>query len=531
MFCAISGKPPRHPVLSPSSKCVFEKELIEQYVKQEGKDPITNTPLKVDELINISQNPEQNSFTNSLNSSTLNTNYSIPNLLSTLQNEWDAIMLENFKLRKQLDDCTKKLSISLYERDAAKLVAAKALKSREEISREMGQLVSQLGTSEAEIIAAVESTKLKRTDVDVSGHHHAKLPEELVESMVHDSKKYMETTKRVQSEFSVSTVTSFQLKTSWKVNGSLKIHRAIALRGKNQYKVAFQLENLKEVCYFGGPSEYHIWQVPLDFEVRYLSAASLGDYLLFSSDDGLMGIYDGRDGLNGQVRYLENKTTDIIFMGAHEGILKDYFLWATDSGKIGLSTLDCKTTYVLFDGHFEHKYFQASYHKDGLLLAMATKDSVDIFDLSKPDGPPTSFQVGNEIELQGEIKRVQFGSNGYWMIVHCGEFIFGFDLRKSPGTLAVKPFEIGNQFWDIDISGKNLIILRRESDEQLQLLLHTFHKAKKSWNVDPETETILGLTDIKGQSIKDFVIMYNKEETTALLQTSEQVISYTASGL
>ncbi len=124
MFCAISGKPPLHPVVSIKSKALFEKSLLVQYVTEHGEDPISKDPMTVSDIIEI-DTKLANTYTNPLNSSTLNTNYSIPNLLSTLQNEWDAIMQENFLLRKKLDVLSKNLSQALYERDAAKIIAAK----------------------------------------------------------------------------------------------------------------------------------------------------------------------------------------------------------------------------------------------------------------------------------------------------------------------------------------------------------------------------------------------------------------------
>lgn len=129
MFCAISGKPTRQPVLSPVSNYIFDKNLIEQYVDANNTDPINNKPLKKEQLIKINNSITDNTNTLSAlnNSSTLNANYSIPNILSTLQNEWDAIMLENFQLRKSLNELNRTLSTTLYERDAAKLIASNLL--------------------------------------------------------------------------------------------------------------------------------------------------------------------------------------------------------------------------------------------------------------------------------------------------------------------------------------------------------------------------------------------------------------------
>lgn len=54
LFCAISGQPPLHPVLSGKSGHVYEKELVLKYLNEnEGKDPITGDSLTKDDLVEI----------------------------------------------------------------------------------------------------------------------------------------------------------------------------------------------------------------------------------------------------------------------------------------------------------------------------------------------------------------------------------------------------------------------------------------------------------------------------------------------
>lgn len=51
MFCSISGSVPEQPVISTKSGHLFEKSLIEKYIKETGKCPITQELLSLDDLL------------------------------------------------------------------------------------------------------------------------------------------------------------------------------------------------------------------------------------------------------------------------------------------------------------------------------------------------------------------------------------------------------------------------------------------------------------------------------------------------
>ena len=103
---------------------MFERRLVEAYIQENGKDPINNEDLTLDDLIDL-----KTSRTVKPRPPTLT---SIPSLLSVFQNEWDALALETYTLRQHLTQTRQELSNALYENDAAKRVVARLQGERDE---------------------------------------------------------------------------------------------------------------------------------------------------------------------------------------------------------------------------------------------------------------------------------------------------------------------------------------------------------------------------------------------------------------
>ena len=98
--------------------------MIETYIAENHKDPVNGEELEITDLIDLKSSrivtPRPPTLT------------SIPSLLSTFQNEWDAIALESFTLRQQLNQTRQELATALYQHDAAVRVIARITKERDE---------------------------------------------------------------------------------------------------------------------------------------------------------------------------------------------------------------------------------------------------------------------------------------------------------------------------------------------------------------------------------------------------------------
>lgn len=53
-------------------------------------------------------------------------------MLSLMQNEWDAMMLESYTIKQQYHECRQELSHALYQHDAACRVIARLMQERDD---------------------------------------------------------------------------------------------------------------------------------------------------------------------------------------------------------------------------------------------------------------------------------------------------------------------------------------------------------------------------------------------------------------
>ena len=93
-------------MVSPVSGQVYERRLIEKFISDNGTDPINREPLSAEQLIEIKCSPLVKPKPPSATS--------IPAILKSLQDEWDAVMLHSFTLRQQLQVGTLAILLMLH---------------------------------------------------------------------------------------------------------------------------------------------------------------------------------------------------------------------------------------------------------------------------------------------------------------------------------------------------------------------------------------------------------------------------------
>ncbi|KAG8347793.1 U box domain [Trypanosoma vivax] len=124
MFCCISNRIPHEPVVSRTSGCLYERSLIEKYIEEHARCPVTGEPLRKDDLIAVRATPL--SGTTVVNAQVACE--TIPGMLAKLHSQWDAVMLEQFSLRQQLTQTQQELAHAIHQYEAACRVIATFIK-------------------------------------------------------------------------------------------------------------------------------------------------------------------------------------------------------------------------------------------------------------------------------------------------------------------------------------------------------------------------------------------------------------------
>lgn len=157
MFCSISGSVPQEPVVSKKTGHLYEKRIIEKYIKSEGRCPISGKDMSEEDLLIVEANPAVRPRPASESS--------IPGLLAMFQNEWDEVMLETFTLKQHLDATRQELSSALYQHDASCRVIAKLMRERDEAREALSNLIQNKPTTH---LNSNEAKSTSEQEMDIS---------------------------------------------------------------------------------------------------------------------------------------------------------------------------------------------------------------------------------------------------------------------------------------------------------------------------------------------------------------------------
>jgi len=367
MFCAITGHVPQEPVVSTKSGHLFERRVIEKHLAEHGTCPITNESLAKEDLLPVKGpaklNPRPASAT------------SIPGLLSLFQSEWDAVMLETFQLRQQLQGLRKELSAALYQNDAACRVIARLLREKEElVARGVPEAAEEAG----------DGRPAKRAKPAAEG-----IPPKAISDMVDVSKSLSSTRKARTKQAAEAAASADSFKSldpvAYPVHTTAKggIH-SVALGANSLVATAGEDSTVRVFDY--GKEE--VVATLKGHGKRVHSVIFAGDSVVSGSADGTVRIWSASEGSQ------KSMLTDLV--GAVTSVTLQpsgrYFAASASSGIWGLYDLAAASLlYKSPDPQSPTEYISSRFHPDGVLLGCATRAAtVEIWDLPSGKTAPAA---------------------------------------------------------------------------------------------------------------------------------------------
>ena len=418
LTCALSNEVPEEPVVSPVSGSIFEKRLIVKYVQDNHVDPVNGKDLEEEQLIEVKTTaivkPKAPSAT------------SIPAILKSLQDEWDAMMLNSFTLRQQLQTARQELSHALYQHDAACRVIARLTKELSAAREALATLKPKGGPS-----YGAEESVSAAGDVSVNRSQETGLTADIIEKLDARAEVLMAERKKrgkiiPEGLASVEDIRSFKTLASHSGLHSTSTPGIVCLDvcpsdssrivtgGNDKVATVFNKDSEQIVCQLKGHNK----------KISSVIYHPNRETIITASPDSQIRVW------------ATSSAATVNLIRAHEGPVTAVSLHATGDYLLSTSTdenwvfSDVSTGQVLVragdTASSPHALTTAEFHPDGRIFATGTSDSIiKIWDLKEKQN------VANFPGHSGHISAIAFSENGYYLATAADDSTVKlWDLRK-----------------------------------------------------------------------------------------------------
>ncbi|KAF7552721.1 hypothetical protein G7Z17_g4106 [Cylindrodendrum hubeiense] len=438
MLCGISGEAPQEPVVSKKSGVVYEKRLIEQYISEHGTEPSSGEGLTSDDLLPIHSSrivrPRPPTLT------------SIPALLATFQNEWDALALETYNLKEQLARTREELATALYQHDAAIRVIARLTRERDEARDALSKVTVSGGSGGDQMV--VDSVE--------------QLPEELaarVDATHQTLSKGRKKRPIPEGWVSTEEVSSFAVEAS----NALPVPQATSLGLEGDYAAVGGVTG-EAVIYSVGADKVER-QVPVNEPVT--DTLWTGSKLIFATGQGSVKVFEGGN----ELASLSEHSGAVTALSVHPG------------GEL-LASVGTDKSIVFYDlaslsrasrAYTDAALTSCAFHPDGHLFAAGTvSGDIKLF-MTKTLEQAAVFKLG------APVQALAFSENGFWFAATAkGQtMVTIFDLRKEGDAAVAKVLETGGPVQSLawDYSSQFLA-----TGGASGVTVHQYTKSSKAWS-------------------------------------------------
>ncbi|KAH8582305.1 PRP19 non-snRNP sliceosome component required for DNA repair [Cryptosporidium sp. chipmunk genotype I] len=454
LICSISGTTPENPVISKTGY-VFEKRLIEEYIRCNNSCPITKSELSLDDLIQVKS-------TSSLKPRLIK-NTSIPGILDSLRTEWDAMVMEMFQLRSELEQTKAQLTHSLYQHDAACRVIARITREKDQAINRLAEIQNSILENDEDNSSNFPNEGGKRIRAQ---ENFINIPEDVVSLFTEYSEKMRPIRKKQTFPYLMPAeqVKEFSLKSELELKDNCKLEVGIAINDQ---------------IYVSGVENGEILVSNVDFDAKEVSSISISypENCEKAVSISAIGKYSGGQYFSENASQLpplhvlacfQNSSKIYIFSRNQENdksfnlsvmdfnssfqsnliinSLENHPLGmhiianSTNKGLFSMFDLESRKQLFLHQLEHNHSYSQLKPHPDGLILGGITLSGniVDIWDIrnlekvSSLEYPTRNNTVDTKNSNFNRKSSLCFSNNGYYLLsTSLDNKIHLWDLRKS----------------------------------------------------------------------------------------------------
>jgi len=116
------------PVFCVKTGQVYEEAVIFHHIETTGKCPITNEDICINDCVPLQP---------SLAKGSLSDQSKVPEIIDSIDEEWNDLLLETYKIKHQNEELKQELSLALYQYDAACRTIGKLLTETEQLKSVM----------------------------------------------------------------------------------------------------------------------------------------------------------------------------------------------------------------------------------------------------------------------------------------------------------------------------------------------------------------------------------------------------------
>ncbi|OMH82247.1 Pre-mRNA-processing factor 19, partial [Zancudomyces culisetae] len=411
-----------------------------KYVEINGKEPDVDAEFQPDDLLAVNTEvpivpPRPPTLT------------SIPSLLSVFQNEWDAVVLETFTLKRLYQQVRQELTQALYQNDAACRVIARLIRERDEARNALENIQAH-----ANSVAASQNGKIptKSVPTETKTETENKVNKEMEEralEAISAKAKVLTSARKKRKAANAGVCTAEDMS---------KIKQSQVVEGKHMSSkpgiLSVSADKTGEYILTGGvDSIVEIFQRSTATNVAVLKGHSKkvthvkwSETACFSGSDDKtvrMWSYD-----NEKEQWRHAGSIDSTHSTAISGLdvhpTQSHFMSASTEGLWALNDIETCTTVFTASTEDHSPIVSAKLHPDGLILCTggAKDGELRIWDVKARQHLMSFNVMDNSLSNSnssinsatfGHVQALSFSENGYYLAASNNGLVQILDLRKK----------------------------------------------------------------------------------------------------